>query len=75
MNARNGKAEEKYAELSIIAANVAKNLIRVLNMEVLDDNELNSILDRSLDEAKRIGMRGEIIDAALILKMMRNNFL
>lgn len=34
MNARNAKAEEKYAELSIIAANVAKNLIRVLNMEV-----------------------------------------
>jgi hypothetical protein len=41
----------------------------------LEDNELNEMLDHALDEAKRIGMRGEIIDVAITLKMMRNNLL
>jgi hypothetical protein len=41
----------------------------------LDDNELNEMLDYALDQAKRIGMRGEIIDVAITLKMMRNNLL
>ena len=75
MNAWNIKAEEKYQELSIIASNVAKDLLKVLNMELLDDNELNIMLDNALNEAKRIGMRGEIIDVAITLKMLRNNFL
>ncbi len=44
-------------------------------MELTDDNELNSMLENALNEAKRIGMRGEIIDVALTLKMLRNNFL
>ena len=44
-------------------------------MEIYDDNELNSILDNALAEAKRIGMRGEILDIAFTLKMLRNNFL
>ena len=44
-------------------------------MELLDDNELNVMLDNALNEAKRIGMRGEIIDAAMTLKTLRNNFL
>ena len=33
------------------------------------------MLDNALNEAKRIGMRGEIIDAAMTLKTLRNNFL
>ncbi len=75
MNARNIKAEEKYAELSVFAANVAKDILKVINMELLDDNELNTLLDNALVEARRIGMRGEIIDIAITLRMMRNNFL
>ena len=50
--------------------------MRVLNMDPrLDDNELNVLLDNALNEAKRIGMRGEFIDVAITLKMMRNNLL
>ena len=75
MNARNVKAEEKYNELSIVASTIAKDIIKVINMELLDDNELNTMLDNALNEAKRIGMRGEILDIAVTLKMMRNNFL
>jgi hypothetical protein len=40
-----------------------------------DDNELNQMLDHALEEAKRIGMRGEIVDIACTLMMMRNNLL
>ena len=50
--------------------------MRVLNMDPrMDDNELNLVLDHALSEAKRIGMRGEVIDVAVTLKMMRNNLL
>lgn len=76
MCARNLKAEEKYAELSVVAVGVARDLMRVLNMDTrLDDNEMNVMLDHALQEAKRIGMRGEVIDVAVTLKMMRNNLL
>ena len=55
---------------------IRKYLLRVLNMDPrMDDNELNEILDHALEEAKRIGMRGEIIDVAITLKMIRNNLL
>ena len=76
MSARNMAAEEKYRELSIIASGVARDLIRVLNMDPKqDDNEHNLKLDKALEKAKRIGMRGEVIDVAVTLKMMRNNVL
>jgi hypothetical protein len=76
MSARNLRAEEKYTELSLVASCVARDLMRVLNMDPrLDDNELNSLLDNALSDAKRIGMRGEVIDVAITLKMMRNNLL
>jgi hypothetical protein len=76
MSARNMRAEEKYSELSVVAQGVARDVIRVLNMDPrLDDNELNGLLDHALLEAKRIGMRGEVIDVAITLKMMRNNLL
>ena len=76
MSARNLRAEEKYTELTQVAQEVSRNLLRVLNMDPrMDDNELNEILDHALEEAKRIGMRGEIIDVAITLKMIRNNLL
>lgn len=76
MSARNIKAEDKYSELTLVAQGVARDIIRVLNMDSrFDDNELNLMLDSALDEAKRIGMRGEIIDVACTLLMMRNNLL
>lgn len=76
MSARNVKAEQKYSELSLVAQGVARDVMRVLNMDPrLDDNELNQLLDGALSEAKRIGMRGEVIDVAITLKMMRNNLL
>lgn len=76
ISARNIRAEEKYSQLSVVAGGVARDLMRVLNMDPrMDDNELNSLLDRALSEAKRIGMRGDVIDVALSLKMMRNNLL
>jgi hypothetical protein len=50
MMARNLRAEEKYSELSLVAAGVARDLIRVLNMDPrLDENELNDMLDHALD--------------------------
>ncbi len=76
MSARNLRAEDKYSELSIAAMQVARDLMRVLNMDPrLDDNQMNNMLDHALQEAKRIGMRGEVIDVAITLKMMRNNLL
>ena len=42
MNGRNLKAEHKYAELSQIASKVAKDVLKVINMELTDDNALNS---------------------------------
>lgn len=75
MNGRNIKAEEKYAELSQVAAKVAKDLLKVINMELTDDNTLNNLLESALSEAKRIGMRGEVLDIAVTLKMLRDNFL
>jgi len=76
ISCRNLRAEDKYAELTLVAQTVARDLIRVLNMDPrMEDNELNEMLDHALDEAKRIGMRGEIIDVAITLKMMRNNLL
>lgn len=74
MSARNLRAEEKYAELSMVASGIARDLMRVLNMEG-EDNELNGLLDHALAEARRIGMRGEVVDVAVTLKMMRNNLL
>jgi hypothetical protein len=76
MSARNLRAEEKYSELTFVAQGISRDIIRVLNMDSsLDDNELNEMIDHALDEAKRIGMRGELIDVAITLKMMRNNLL
>ena len=49
-------------------------MLKVVNMEV-DDHTLNKALERGLKEAKRIGMRGDIVDIAITLKMMRDQLL
>ena len=61
-----------------MAAQVAKDLLKVINMDpatAADDNELNRVLESALGEARRIGMRGEVVDVGIMLKIMRNNFL
>jgi hypothetical protein len=46
ISARNLRAEDKYGELSVVACGVARDLMRVLNMDPRqDDNELNTLLD------------------------------
>ena len=54
----------------MIAVNVAANLMRAINMEIHDDNELLKILVENLNKAKDIGMRGEVIDIATTLKVL-----
>ena len=52
------------------AMNVSANLMRAINMEIHDDNELLKVLVDNLDKAKSIGMRGDVIDLANTLKML-----
>ena len=54
----------------MIAVNVAANLMRAINMEIHDDNELLKILVENLNKAKDVGMRGEVIDIATTLKVL-----
>ena len=70
MDSTNKQAEAKYEELKVIAMNVAANLMRAINMEIHDDNELLKILVENLNKAKDIGMRGEVIDIATTLKVL-----
>jgi len=44
-------------------------------MESKEDNALNSMLDQALLEAKKIGMRGELIDLGSALKLLRDKYL
>lgn len=75
MNARNTVAEQEYLKLSNTAHSVAENLIKAINMEIHDDNEMLKILVDNIEIAKRIGMRGEIIDVAVTLKALCTKFL
>ena len=68
MDSTNKAAEEKYDELKVIAMNVAANLMRTINMEIHDDNELLKVLVENLEVAKQIGMRGSVIDIATTMK-------
>ena len=70
MDSTNKLAEAKFEELKLIAMNVASNLMRAINMEIHDDNELLKILVENLQKAKQIGMRGEVIDIATTLKAL-----
>lgn len=75
MNARNFLAEKEYQHLSIQAHDVATNLIRAINMEIHDDNEMLKVLVENISIAKKIGMRGEVIDVAVLLKALCSKFL
>ena len=70
MNARNEQAEQVYEKLSHQAETVARNLIQAINMEIHDDHELLKVLVENIDIAKKIGMRGEVIDVAVTLKAL-----
>ena len=68
MDSTNEAAEEKYDELKVTAMNVSANLLRAINMEIYDDNELLKVLVENLQIARQIGMRGQVIDIAQTLK-------
>ena len=70
MHARNQRAERCYARLARRASEVAVNLMKAINMEIHNDNELLKVLVDNLAEAKKIGMRGEVIDIATTLKAL-----
>lgn len=70
MDSTNKAAEEKYDELKVTAMNVSANLLRAINMEIYDDNELLKVLVENLQMAKQIGMRGQVIDIAQTLKQL-----
>lgn len=44
-------------------------------MEIHDDNEMLKVLVENIAIAKRIGMRGEVIDVAITLKALCTKFL
>ena len=70
MSSSNKAGEEKYEVLRVMAMNVSANLMRAINMEIHDDNELLKTLVDNLKKAKDIGMRGELIDIATTLKAL-----
>ena len=75
MGARNERAEKVYTELAKKASKVAVNLMKAINMEIHNDNDLLKILVENLNIAKKIGMRGEVIDIATTLKALCTKFL
>lgn len=72
MNARNIEAEKKYAELRTEAQQITANLIKAINLELGQntDEALLKMLVENWNRAKQIGMRGEIIDIAELLKKL-----
>ena len=75
MGARNFLAEQEYAKLAKMAHDVAQNLIKAINMEIHDDIEMLRVLVENIAIAKKIGMRGEVIDLAVTLKALCTKFL
>jgi len=75
MNARNVPAEKKYYELANEAQGIVHSLLRVVNMEIKDDNEMQKLLVQSLKRGKSIGLRGELIDTARHLYLLTEKVL
>jgi hypothetical protein len=75
MNATNIPAEKKYYELANEAQRIAHQLLEVLNMEIQDDTEMQRLLVQSLKRGKKIGLRGELIDAARHLYLLTEKVL
>eukprot|EP01022_Parablepharisma_sp_SALTPOND_P008410 TRINITY_DN1358_c0_g1_i1.p3 TRINITY_DN1358_c0_g1~~TRINITY_DN1358_c0_g1_i1.p3 ORF type:complete len:669 (+),score=77.24 TRINITY_DN1358_c0_g1_i1:470-2476(+) len=67
-------AEERLLNLSKRCEKVVSDLTSVLNMENGDDNILNELLDTSLVEAEKLGIRGDLIDMCLNLQLIRNRY-
>lgn len=44
-------------------------------MEIHDDNKMLKVLVENISIAKKIGMRGEVIDIAVLLKALCSKFL
>ena len=72
MNASNKPAREKYEKLSQEANQIGQDLMRAINMDIGsgNDNQLLQKLVESLNRAKELGMRGEVIDIATTLKAL-----
>ena len=75
MNARNIPAEKKYYELANEAQMIAHQLLKVVNMEIKDDNEMQRLLVENLRRGKKIGLRGELIDTARHLYLLTEKVL
>jgi len=75
MNARNIPAEKKYYELANEAQMIAHQLLKVVNMEIKDDNEMQRLLVENLKRGKKIGLRGELIDTARHLYLLTEKVL
>jgi hypothetical protein len=75
MNARNIPAEKKYYELANEAHLIAHELLKVVNMEVKDDTEMQRLLVTNLKRGKQIGLRGELIDTARHLYLLTDKVL
>jgi len=67
-------AEERLQNLKKKCEKVVSDLISVLNMENNDDNQINEILDASLAEAEKLGIRGDLIDTCKNLQIIRNHY-
>ena len=75
MNARNIPAEKKYYELANEAQTIAHQLLKVVNMEIKDDTEMQRLLVQNLKRGKTIGLRGELIDTARHLYLLTEEVL
>lgn len=75
MNARNQPAEKKYYLLANEAASIAHSLLKVLNLEVRDETEMQRLLVQNLKRGKQIGLRGELIDTARHLYLLTEKVL
>jgi len=75
MSARNIPAEKKYYELASEAQVIAHQLLKVLNLEIKDEAEMQRLLVLNLRRGKQIGLRGELIDTARHLYLLTEKVL
>jgi len=68
-------AEEQMVRLKKKCQKIIANLVAVLNMEIDDENALNELLDTSLEEARKLGIRGDLIDTCIKLQQMRDRYI
>ena len=59
--------------VAINIAQVTERLVKILNLETDEFYKLNDELDICLNQAKNLGMRGNLIDAAMTVKLLRDN--